>query len=195
MLNAMLLLVSLFPLKGHYMGFGFEGRDFFPNSYIVEFDMGNWRIAPEVGINLDFLKIKVETSNGDVGRTGKTYTVNLSTFFYSAREIEEFYKGISLNVLWGITPSVGFYYSSTTENEKVSNTRLTGGLSFQAGLEFGLKIHGKDFKIQGRTSIAGISYTHESVKQSEAKTSSNSLSFRSQGIWRGGISTYLFMRL
>jgi len=80
-------------------------------------------------------------------------------------------------------------------SEKTSSTSLTGDLSFQAGLEFGLKIHGRDFKLQGRTSIAGLSYTHQSDKQGEAKGSSNTVSFRSLGIWRGEISTYLFMRL
>jgi len=80
-------------------------------------------------------------------------------------------------------------------SEKASSTTLTGGLSFQAGLEFGLKIHGRDFKIQGRTGIAELSHSLQSEKQGETKSSSNSVSFRSLGIWRGEISTYLFMRL
>jgi len=195
MLNAMLFLVSLFPLKGHYVGFGFEGRDFFPNSYIIEFDMGKWRVAPEVGFNLRYTKDKEKTPDGDISMTTRSFTVNLGTFFYSSSKIGDFYEGIPLNFLWGIAPSLSFNYSAITVSEKASSTTLTGGLSFQVGLEFGLKIHGRDFKIQGRTGIAELSYSHQSEKQGEAKSSSNSLSFRSLGIWRGEISTYLFMRL
>ena len=157
--------------------------------------MGNWRIAPDVGIDLNFSKVKAEIPDGDIDRTSKSFTVNLGTFFYSSSKIGDFYEGIPLSFLWGIVPSLSFNYSALTESEKASSISLVGGLSFQTGLEFGLKIHGREFKIQGRTSIAGISYTHESVKQGEAKRSSNTVSFRGLDIWRGGIFTYLFMRL
>ncbi|RKY96274.1 MAG: hypothetical protein DRQ06_01845 [Candidatus Hydrothermota bacterium] len=157
--------------------------------------MGNWRIAPDVGIDLNFSKVKAEIPDGDIDRTSKSFTVNLGTFFYSSSKIGDFYEGIPLNFLWGVTPSLSFNYSALTESEKASSISLVGGLSFQTGLEFGLKIHGREFKIQGRTGIAELSYTHQLDKQGEAKSSSNTVSFRSLGIWRGEISTYLFMRL
>ncbi|RKZ03083.1 MAG: hypothetical protein DRQ04_02910, partial [Candidatus Hydrothermota bacterium] len=93
--------------------------------------MGNWRIAPDVGIDLNFSKVKAEIPDGDIDRTSKSFTVNLGTFFYSSSKIGDFYEGIPLNFLWGVTPSLSFNYSALTESEKASSISLVGGLSFQ----------------------------------------------------------------
>ena len=177
------------------MGFGFEGRAFSLRSYIIEFDMGNLRVAPEMELSLQLSKDKIEAAGDTDERTTRSFLTNFGTFFYFPKDIGEAYKGMPMYVLYGITPSIGFSYSTVTEIEKESIFTIWGGLTFQAGLEIGLKIHGRDFKLQGRTSIAGLSYMHQSDKQGEAKSSSNTVSFRSLGIWRGEISTYLFMRL